>query len=328
MRRRRILATMPALLAGCLGADGGGTPETSTARRTTRTTTTTSEQPYDLIAADPASMTRDEVRQRLSDRACAALSELPTTCPSDDARLRVSVSPTVGELSGDTVEFTVENPTDEQFVTNHYGWVLRKWDGSQWQRLAPLAIPGPLDRILPGESHTYRITPVDRKVVHSQHDYVAASDVTLGGLGPGVYGFSTDGHFESAPDAERAAAAVFGFAGEGPAIRPTDAVSYVERDGSKLVVRADAPADKRAELVVSLVDGAPDARLLPEHVHQLAALRNTLPYAATDGVESIRYVGRVGDVDLVDSYLSVVTSDDATHYGFRNLVFEVSVEGG
>lgn len=334
MRRRTVLAAAPALLAGCFGTtdDPGDGSTTTTTRTTTDTTTTTAtsttttDQPYSLVPADPESMTADEVEARLADRDCGSLADLPTTCPGDDARLGVSVSPTVGNFAGGAVEFTVENGADEAFMTNHYNWVLRKWDGSRWRRIAPLAIPGSLDSLPPGESHTHRIEPVESKVARSQHDYMMESDVALGGLGPGVYGFSTRGYFESTPDDERVAAAVLGFAGEAPPVRPTDDVTRLERDGSELVVHADAPEDRRAELVVSL-GGEPDANLLPEHVRQLAALRNTLSYAATDGVETIRYVGHDGDVGMVDSYLPAVTPDDASRYGFRDYAFEVSVEG-
>jgi hypothetical protein len=334
MRRRTVLAAAPALVAGCLGDDGSGSTTASTRTTTTTTTTstettstaTTTDQPYDLLPPDPESMTADEVQERFADRNCTALSDLPTTCPGDDARLHVSVSPTVGDLSGGTVEFTVENRAAEPFKWNPYDWRLQKWDGNRWRHIAPLGIPAPLDSLPSGESHTYRIRAVEDRVADSSLAYAAERDVTVGGLGPGVYGFSTDGYFESAPDDELAVAAVFGFAGEGPPIRPTEEGRDVTRDGSELVVHATDPEHDPTEVTVSLVDGDPDVRLIPEHVHQLAALRNTLPYAATDGVETIRYVGNPGDARVTDSYLSAVTPRDASRYGFRNLAFEVSVE--
>lgn len=337
VHRRTVLAAMPALLAGCLGTSDEDGPTTRSTRTTGRLTTTrptttetptdepaTTEHPYEPLVADPASMTADEVQARLADHDCAELADLPATCPGDDARLDVSASPTVGDLSADAVEFTIENRSDEPFEWNAYNWVLRKWDGSRWRRIAPLAIPAPIHGLPAGESHTYRIAAAESEPIDSLHAYVTEDDVAPGGLGPGVYDFSTHGYFESTPGEEFAAAAVFGFAGEAPPVRPTDAVARVERDGSELVVRADAPADRRGELVVSFVDGDPDARLLAEHVHQLRPLLDALPYAATDGVETIRYVGHADEVDVVDSYLSGVTPDDATRYGFREFVFEVS----
>lgn len=298
----------------------------------THTTSTetpmTTGQPYDLAPADPASMTESEVSRRLADRDCTEFAGSPRTCPGNDDRLGVTVSPNVVGLSDGPVEFTVENATDEPFETNHYNWVLRKLDGSRWRRIAPLSIPAPFHQISAGESHTHRITPVESRVIRDRGAYMAESDVTLGGLGPGVYGFSTSGYFESTPDEKLTVGAVFGLAGEAPPVRPTDDVARVERNESTLVVHADAPSDKQGELVVSLVDDEADAQLLAEHVHQLGALLNTLPYAATDGVETIRYVGRADDVAIVDSYLSAVTSDDRTRFGFRGYVFELSVNEG
>lgn len=333
MYRRTVLAITTSILAGCSGFsndarnDETSTQTTSTRRATTGTTdtSTTTQRSYALLSADPKSMTENEVRRDLADHDCSEFIEASSRCTDDDGRLDVSVSPTVGTLSDATVELTVENSTDEDFKTNHYRWVLQKWDGNRWRRIAPLAVPAPLDTIPAGKRHTHRIEPVERKVAHSQQAYVAESEITLGGLGPGVYGFATSGYFESTPDEELGTGVVFGLAGEAPPVRPTDDVTRVERDESTLVVRADAPSDRRGELVVSLSEAEAEVQLLPEHVHQLAALSNTLPYAPTEGVETVRYVGRADDVNLVGTYLSAVTPDDATRYGFRDYAFEVSV---
>lgn len=327
MRRRQILATVPALLAGCLGGeDGDSTPSATTSSRTPTpsATSTETEQPYDLIPEDSASMTTAEVREQLAARDCSTLTDLPTTCPGDDARLRVSVSPTVGSLRDDAIEFIVENPTEEHFTTNYRNWKLRKWDGTKWRRLAPLAIPGGQDRLAAGDTHTHRISTVADRVARDPDAYWATADVTIGGLGPGVYGFSYDGYFESNPNEKRAIAAVFGFAGEAPPVRPTEDVSRVEREGAELVVSEEPPADNWAEFVVSFTDADPDARLLSEHVHQLAALSNTLPFASTQNIDRVRYVGLTDDVELVDSYLSLVTSKETTRFSFRDIVFETS----
>lgn len=139
MRRRTVLATVPTLLVGCLGAiDGKNSATTRSAPTTTEvapttvvttttithettepttetTNATTTEPSYDLIPAEPASMPADEVRTRLADRDSAELTDLPANCPDDDARLDVSVSLTVGALSGEAVEVTIENRADNPF---------------------------------------------------------------------------------------------------------------------------------------------------------------------------------------------------------------------
>lgn len=330
MRRRMVLAAMSALLAGCTDATdpGDGSTATSSTRTTTTATSTetTTEQPYALLPPDPASMTSDEVQERLGDRECATLTDLPATCPGDDGRLNVSVSPTVTHLAGGTVEFTLGNLADEEFQWNPWAWMLWKWGHGQWRRITPRGIPDSGASVAPGGSQTYRIELVDSNGVQNGYQGVTPWEISVGGLGPGVYGFTTRGRFESTPDDELAPAAPFGLAGVAPPIRPTDAVSHVKRDGSELVVRAYEPGRDLGEFAVSLVDGDPDARLLPEHVHQLAALRNSLSYAATDGVETIRCVTNRYDALTAESYLPAVTPEGTTRYGFRDLVFEFSVE--
>jgi hypothetical protein len=330
MRRRAILASVPALLGGCLtandAADGSTTVTTTRTTTTGTTTSTTTEQPYNLLQPDPTSMAEREVRPQLDARGCTELTDRSTTCPGEDGRLDVSVSPSIADL-GDTVAFTVENTADTHFVSNPANWRLRKWDGRRWRRIAPLWTSSALGRIAAGSSRTHELR-VDTANFRDLYSYAKGEEtVRLYGLGPGVYGFSVDGYFESAPDDELVTAALFGLAGEAPPVEPTGAIGSVERDGSQLVVRAESPESSRAELVLSLVDAEPDARLLPEHVLQARGLRNTLPYAATDGIDAIRCVGERSAVDAVNTYLSAVTPDGTTRYGFRDVTFEFSVEG-
>ncbi|PSP79108.1 hypothetical protein BRC81_06470 [Halobacteriales archaeon QS_1_68_20] len=335
MRRRQVLAAVPALLAGCTGSDDEtpspteSTPETTPTPTTAPPTTeppTETPPPYDRIPADPASLTAEEVEARLADRDCTELVEVPAICPGDD-RLAVSVDPSVADLADGVVEFTVENRADEVFETNHYGWLLQKFDGTRWRHIAPLRVPMPSHTIAPGDSHTHRIEPVPSKVARTGLAYTAQTDITIGGLGPGVYGFSTEGRFGLTSDEEVAPAAVFGFAGEAPPVEPTEHVNDVELDGSELVVRSDAPREERGEVLITLSDDEPDDRLLPEHVRQLAGLRNTIPFAATDGVERIRYVGSDQDESIVDRYLEHLNPGGVDLYGFREYVFEVTAEG-
>lgn len=338
MYRRTVLAALAPFLVGCTSSNSSKNDDSSTTSVsrtatvtrntiTTRNDTKTVEQIYEPIFANRTSISKSEIQQQFVNRDCTEFVRSQSICATDtDDQLDVSVSPTIGQLSNEGVEFRIENSTDEEFKTNHYEWVLRKWDGSQWRRLAPLSIPAPLDTIPAGGSYSRKIIPSERKPVRSSRAYMRESDVTLGGLGPGVYGFSMEGYFPSASDEEIALAARFGFAGEAPPVRPTDDVTGVERSGSTLVVHAEAPADRRGELVVSLETGEADAHLLAEHVHQLRALSNTLPYAASDGVETIRYIGHEDDVGVADSYVSAVTPNNVTRYGFDDYVFELSVE--
>lgn len=181
-----------------------------------------------------------------------------------------------------------------------------------------------VDRLEPGASYTYRIV-ADNTAFHGTDFYVERDDIPLSGIGPGVYGFAVDGYFDSSPEEELEVAGVFGFAGEGPPVRPTDAVTTVERRDDELLVGTGAN-DRREVLVVSLVDGAAEVVLLPEHVRQTAGVRNTLAYAATEGVESIRYFGEAGAASTAVQYLDLVTPTGTDRYGFRDYVFEAASE--
>lgn len=356
MRRRTALALATSLLSGCTAfrSDQPGTTDPSSARPTTTPTGTTTATPTasetaeptdtpestdtdssetptndgpppELIPANPASATAAEIRNHMEGVACDGLSQLPVVCGEGDERIELSLSQSVGSLPNDTVEFTVRNRADERFQWNEYGWRLQKWDGSEWRWIAPTVVPVPLHRIEPGASHTYRIT-ADNTTFYGTEFYTERSDVTLSGLGPGVYGFSVDGYFDSTPDDEFEVGTVFGLAGEGPPVRPTDTVTDVARRGDEVIVRTGA-TERREVLVVTLVeDASADVTLLPEHVRQTAGLRSALAYAATEGVRSIRYLGGQGAAGTASSYVDRVTPEGTERYGFRDYVFEVTTE--
>ncbi len=123
------------------------------------------------------------------------------------------------------------------------------------------------------------------------------------------------------PDDSVAFGATFGFAGEGPEVRPTDAVDGVEREDGTLTVRGDFDGNRPRAFEVSFVD-AGGATLLAEHVRLTPALRNAIPYAATEGVDTVRYVADESVVETAVQYLDAV-APDATRYRFRDYRFEV-----
>lgn len=301
------------------------TTETQTTDASTENSTTDDPADYSLLPADPDSESPGEVRTALATVSCADLTDSRAVCPGDDAGLAVSRSASVRSLPRTTVEVTIRNDAADAFVWNPYGWELWAYDGTAWRRLAPLAVPVPTDRLAPGEAHTYRVT-VDNTRFRGTDSYVTTDAIAVSGLGPGAYALGVEGYFESAPDEEVVVGATFGFAGEGPAVRPTDAVTDLDREGSTLVVRGAVPEnpDLAEALAVSLVDADPDATLLPEHVRQVAGLRNTLPYAATGGVDAIRYVTASDAVSTALTYLRAASPDGAETFGFRGLTFEAS----
>lgn len=339
MRRRTVLAGMAALLAGCTTGDDrrnrptdtarttAGTPATSTSTtRTEATDTTTEGDQYELLANDSPTSTAADVRERVTSHDCSELAaafdlvDSTTACPGDQSRLDVEVTPTVPSLPSGTVEYTVQNSADESFSWNPYGWYLFKYDGTTWRYVAPLQVPAPLKPLEGGESHVHRIS-VDNTTFYGTESWFKTVDIRLSGMGPGVYGFAVGGQFESEPDREIATAALFGFAGERPPVRPTATVSRVERRRSELAVTDERTGERHSTLVVSFRDGNPDSRLLTEHVLQAAGLRNSISYAATDGIDTVRYVAPGDVIDAALTYLDTVTPPDASRYGFRDYVF-------
>jgi hypothetical protein len=254
MHRRTVLAAAATLLAGCTGdsADGSSTIRTTGEATTTGTTTTqtgraatteatetatprTTDAPADhaLVPADPASRTAAEVRDRLRVAHCDRLADATVVCPDDSAKLTVSLSKQVGSLPRSEISIIIRNDADEEFSWGSYSWTLSKYDGKQWRYIAPLAVPANLDSLAPTESHSYRVI-VDNTAFYGTESYMTDDELTLSGLGPGVYAFTVDGYFESTADTKVVTAAPFGFASEGPAVRPTDAVAKIDREDSTL----------------------------------------------------------------------------------------------
>ena len=330
-----VLASFPAILSGCTGYWSTSSDKTPTETPSETGTATSAESPtdsptpepkYSLIPTDSKSTAQSEVRANLSGRDCSGLTNEPAVCPGDDARLSVSVSTDVASLPEATVEITVRNDADEEYEFNRYDWKLYKYDGGAWQFLAPLTAPEPLRNVPPGETEAYRVTTErpDDEGSRSMKTRVLESrlgPISAPGLGPGVYGFVNASGFFSEDD-PLGFGATFGLSGEGPEIRPSDAVESVERDGGTLIVHGGADEWEPKGFEVSFTDeGA--ATLLPEHVQLLDPLRNTLSYAATEGVDAIRYVTDGPDVNWALRYLDAVTPDGTSSYRFRDYRFEV-----
>lgn len=268
-------------------------------------------------------MSASEVRTSLADHDCTALTDKSIVCPGDDARLSVSRSTDVASLPDARVEITVRNDADETFVGNVYDWRLYKHDGTTWRFLAPWVTPQPVRRLPPGTAYTFDV--VGDTTSEDESDVISRGSelpVSPPGLGPGIYGFVNESFSFEGDDQPLAFGATFGFAGEGPPIQPTDDVEWVERDNGTVTVWKDTDMRDLDAFTVTFVDSA-DATLLAEHVRMLFPLRNTLSYAATEGVDTIQYVMGDAFVDRALSYVDAVTPGDASSYRFRDYRFEV-----
>ena len=206
MRRRAILASLTALLAGCTGSEDGSmkkpsTPQTPTSTRTKTPSPTNSSTPdetptppwaeYELLELDRPSLSESSVLGRLDTHDCTELENREVVCPSDEARLSVSISTSTISLPSGEIELSVRNDADEHFFWNVASWEVAKYDGKSWRKLAPIRWTKSLDRLEPGSSHDYSIS-VDDTTFEDVPLSVDEEMATFHGLGPGVYGFVND----------------------------------------------------------------------------------------------------------------------------------------
>lgn len=341
MRRRTLLATLPALIAGCSGRldDSEDTPTntqttasndpqrdtpTDTATETATETPTDSPPPwaeFDLLELERPTLSESKVRTPLDDRDCTELANA-SVCPGDDARVTVSLSQRVASLSDAELELSIRNDSDEAYSWNPYWWSFWTFDGRSWRRLAPIYSHQPLDYIEPGETYTYSLQLNHGPFEDLEITYRTPEPVNIHGLGPGIYGFVNDsGYFGDPEDDPVPVGATFGLAGQAPALRPTDDVVRVERDGSELIVETGTD-DEKWELLVTFVDDA-DADLRAEHVRMVKALRNTVSFAPVEGIDAVRYVDYRGHISTGKKYPSFWTPDGTTSYGIGDYAFEI-----
>jgi hypothetical protein len=255
------------------------------------------------------------------------MTDAETYCPGDDSPVSVSVESRIVSLPTGTVAVTLRNEAKEPFEWNAYDWRLFVRGDGTWRRLAPLVHLSPLHTLKPGESYSYGLT-VDTTAFNGD-DYFEqkGGDIRVTGLGPGAYAFVTDGRMANARDDRFALASLFGVAGSEPAMRPTSDVEQVVRRDGTLIVSAHDRGDRPRDVVVTLTDATPDYTFLPEEVRQPAALVNTLSYAATDGVDEIRYRTSQAEAnDARERIEFVPPGGTAGVYGFREFAFKFRIE--
>lgn len=338
MERRRFVGLLACGLSGCTGIEisGSSTPDTTTspARTTSQTaqtttgmpTTTTTGVEHDLVSASPEQMPETSVESRLQDVGCDGLGSGETTCNGSIRGVSFIAESRLCALPRCRMEFVLRNDADEQFNFGPFGWKLYKFAEGRWRRIAPLQIPALLGRVPGGGEHPYELT-VDNDRFFGVDGMTAEKSISLSGLGPGVYGLVQDGYFESEPDTELTVGVMFGLWGEGPPVGPTGDVTDVTVDGTELRVRsATAGNEQGAELVLHLGARTDDTvELLPEHVLQTTALRNSVPFAATPDVDTIRYRAHESEISTGESYLGLVAEGKTgAEYSFQGISFGTS----
>ncbi|PSP81464.1 hypothetical protein BRC81_00445 [Halobacteriales archaeon QS_1_68_20] len=118
--------------------------------------------------------------------------------------------------------------------------------------------------------------------------------------------------------------------GRAPPLEPTDAIEEIERQGSELHVESDPGQFEERELVITRADKA-EVGLLPEHVRLVEGLRNTVPFLASDGIETIRYRTAAPRYHTARNYVEMLASDaglpprEPTTFGIADVAFQVDL---
>lgn len=176
MHRRDALAALSALVpvAGCLDAGAAPGPD--------------AEGPYreDCPAvADDADRTVCYRRDR-GDRPPLLLS------PGDDPLVADA-----GEGMVDAVSFVLRNGAARPFVFNPYGWTLHRRTADGWEHVAPDAVPEPLVRMAPGQTHRWSLSATPHPSPRDPEAATISADVS-----PGVHAFAVDGRLGDGPRVE------------------------------------------------------------------------------------------------------------------------------
>lgn len=325
MIRRRFLATAIALLAGCttntpITDSPDQNPTTATRTQTNSTTTRTAKRLPEPSISKGEQMVASSVEQL----ECTRLPTDPVTCPDSPEKLAVTLSTPTTALSGGELDITLTNEAEATFTWNPYDWTLYTRGNGKWRKLAPVMIPAPLEKLPPGESHTYTVTCTNAELL-GIFSYRSETQINLYGLGPGPFGFTITGHFGNAPDTDHTAGAIFGFYGDEPPIEPTTHVESTEFDDSTLeVTTADAADTANTYLQLDFTNDTPDQQLLSDHVRQTRGLRNTLSFAPTNGISTIRYYDTEQAIEKTRDYLNAITESDTDRYGFREYTFTLT----
>lgn len=153
--------------------------------------------------------------------------------------------PERAELPRAEVECRLENDSGERFETNFYDWSLQRHRDGEWYHLGPYAIPQPLHRLPPGETHVRRLVVDNSDLERVRPPEVDDADgehvASRHGLGPGAYALAISSESEGQATVYSAA-----FALEGdplPLVAP-ETVADTQRDGDRLVVDVESTSDE------------------------------------------------------------------------------------
>lgn len=308
LRRRRLLALAAAGtggFAGCIedipGREAGGTSGSS------------------------ADLQCPEYDRRDVDRVVCS------TDPPEHA-LVFEPDPERAELPRAEVACRLENDSEGRFETNFYNWSLHRYRDGEWFHLGPYAIPQPLHRLEPGETHTRRLVVDNTDLERVRPPEVDGADGEHGasrhGLGPGAYALAIS---SSSEGPETVYAAAFALEGEEVSLVAPETVVGTERDGDRRVVRVESTSPDheldRYDLTVRRRSDPPRAphRLVTE---QLYHLRNAGLRAALANAGDVAGVVVRGDDSQVTRDLAGGRGPDFLEYDGETFELQVDPHDG
>lgn len=164
-------------------------------------------------------------------------------CSSDppEDSLVFEPDPERAELPRAEIACTLENDRSEQFESNFYNWSLHRHRDGEWFHLGPYAIPQPLHRLPPGETHVRRllVDNSDLERVRPPETDAAGGEHAAGrhGLGPGTYAVAIESGSEGP---ETVYSAAFVLDGDPVPLEAPAPVAGTERDGNRRIVRVES----------------------------------------------------------------------------------------
>ncbi|WP_121822277.1 hypothetical protein [Halostella salina] len=314
MRRRRFLRALPAVAvtatAGCGAAGRSGDDPATDQTESPPTDDTKTESETDPGAFPPGGA--DDV-----DR-------VVWHSNAGDARMSLEPSATEGGLPAE-FSFALANETETTFNTNFHSWLLAKQVGARWYRVAPRYVPQPLMTLPPGERHQWNLSADGEHPDPIRAHSGGTEDVSVSGLGGGIYAFAIDGWFEDT-DYEHKTVFAARIELDGDEIRPAPsaAVEGVSRDGDVVTVQAegyneDSEDAREATYVLRRVEGAfADAwPLIPEQVVRRWPLSDALAHVEP-------YVREVRIEAKTATHPPFGVQDDAPPIRYRGDTYAVS----
>jgi len=325
MKRRHYLALMWASLAGCSGSDPDRNQSSVPSETQTLTKAPVERQPA-LSPPNATALTEEEVELMLSGPDCSAITETEVYCTQpdapEDAPVVASAEFATATLPA-TTTVTLENRHDEKrFVHTAADWNLHKATNEGWRYIGPTLAQADLDIVSPGGTHRWELTFESAP----QRMEPNPDPRHLAGLGPGVYAITNEGDFRGNEEPAGivdpvTVAAVFGFAGQHPTIRPPEAVQTANGYRIELTPDEDSSDWGVTETVVERTETA-DVELAFEQVTQKTALRAAFPYLLADDPPDRVTVAAPQPTGDATSYLNTVVG--TTNISLFGEAFEVS----